>query len=112
MSTERDQAIDQLIGVIGEVDAILQAQSEADSEYFLKVWERSLGDDEIKRIKSGFLKAYRWQHIFSGVEHPRFKALFEGLTTEDHRQRVSETTAPHDLPGCPLCTAQGSMAFA
>jgi len=40
------------------------------------------------------LKAYRWQYIFSGVEHPRFQALLEKLTTADQRQRLTEALKP------------------
>jgi len=50
-------------------------------------------DDEVQRMKDAVLKAYRWQYIFSGVEHPRFQKLYQELTTEDQRQRVSAALA-------------------
>ena len=62
-------------------------------DYFLKLSNRSFIDDEVERIKDGVLKAYRWQYIFSGVEHPRFQKLYNELTTEDQRQRVSAALA-------------------
>lgn len=86
---ERDSAIDELIAIVGDVDAILQNQSAADVDYFLKVCKRSFSDDQVQRLKDGILKAYRWQYIFSGVEHPRFQKLYNELTTEEQRQRVS-----------------------
>jgi len=46
-------------------------------------------DDEIRSLKAGILNAYRWQYIFSGVEHPRFQKLYNELTTEQQRRRVS-----------------------
>ncbi len=47
-----------------------------------------------KMMASGMAEGYRWQYIFSGVEHPRFQALFESLTTEDKRQRINGALAP------------------
>jgi hypothetical protein len=85
---ERDRAVDELIAIVGEVDGILQNQSAADVEYFVKVCDRSFTDDEIQQLNDGVLKAYRWQYIFSGVEHPRFQKLYNELTTEEQRQRV------------------------
>jgi len=90
---ERDHAIDELIAIVADVDGILQNQSAADVDYFTKVCDRSFTDDEVQRIKDGVLKAYRWQYIFSGVEHPRFQKLYNDLTTEDQRQHISAALA-------------------
>jgi len=86
---ERDRAVDELIALVGDVDGILQQQSLADAAYFLNVCGRSFRREEIDRIKAGILRAYRWQYIFSGVGHPRFKAVYESLTTETQRGRVA-----------------------
>ena len=86
---ERDRAVDELIAIVADVDGILQNQSKADVNYFLKLCNRSFTDDEVQRIKDGVLRAYRWQYIFSGVEHPRFQKLYNALTTDEQRQRVS-----------------------
>ena len=56
--------------------------------------DRSFGEEEVERIKASVLKAYRWQYIFSGVEHPRFQALFQSLTTEDQRERINKALSP------------------
>jgi hypothetical protein len=90
---ERDRAVDELIAIVGDVDGILQNQSAADVDYFTKLCDRSFTDDEYQRIKDGVLKAYRWQYIFSGVEHPRFQKLYKELTTEDQRQRIGAALA-------------------
>ena len=92
-ANERDRAIDELIAIVADVDSILQNQSTADVDYFLKLSNRSFTDDELQRIKDGVLGAYRWQYIFSGVEHPRFQKLYNDLTTEEQRQRVSKALA-------------------
>lgn len=91
---ERDRAVDEVIELVGAVDGILQNQSAADVEYFLKVCNRSFSEDEIEYIKAGVLKAYRWQYIFSGVAHERYQALLEDLTTEKQRKRINEALAP------------------
>jgi len=90
---ERDRAVDELIAIVADVDGILQNQSAADVDYFTKVCDRSFTDDEVQHIKDGVLKAYRWQYIFSGVEHPRFQKLYNDLTTEDQRQHISAALA-------------------
>jgi hypothetical protein len=90
---QRDQAIDEVIELVAAVDGILQAQCAADLDYFLKVCKASFNEDEIARIKAVVLKAYRWQYIFSGVEHPRFQKLLIDLTTEDQRQRINTALA-------------------
>ncbi|MGD9054884.1 MAG: hypothetical protein PVJ41_01915 [Desulfobacterales bacterium] len=92
-ATQRDQAIDEVIELIAAVDSILQAQCAADVDYFVKVCEGSFTENEMERLKDGVLKAYRWQYIFSGIEHPRFQKLFVDLTTEDQRQRINTALA-------------------
>ena len=91
---ERDRAVDELIELVGAVDGILQVQSAEDVNYFLTNCNRRFSDGEIRRLKEGVLKAYRWQYIFSGVKHPRFQKLYTELTTEHQRQRVSDALAP------------------
>jgi hypothetical protein len=88
-STERDRAIDELIELVNAVDGILQAQSKADVEYFSKVSGSSLGKAEIDRMKESVLKAYRWQYISSGTEHPRFRAALGNLITEAQGERIN-----------------------
>ena len=90
---QRDRAIDEVIELVAAVDGILQAQCAADVDYFLKICKGSFTEEEIERIKCGVLKAYRWQYIFSGVEHPRFQKLFVDLTTEDQRQKINTALA-------------------
>jgi hypothetical protein len=90
---ERDRAIDELIALVVDVDGLLQNQSKSDVDYFLDLCNRSFTDDELQRIKDGVLGAYRWQYIFSGFEHPRFQKLYQELTNEDQRKRVSAALA-------------------
>ena len=86
---EREQAVTELIELVTDVDGILQAQAVADVEYFSQNCERSFSEDEMKKILTGVLEAYRWQYIFSGTTHHSFTALLNNLTTEAQRQRLS-----------------------
>jgi hypothetical protein len=86
---ERDRAVDELIELVGAVDGLLQAQSKADVDYFLKVRNPLLEKGQIDRIREGVLKAYRWQYIFSGAEHPRFTKVLGGLITENQGKRIN-----------------------
>jgi hypothetical protein len=90
---ERNRAVDELIGLVADVDGILQAQSIADVEYFGRASGASLHSKELDLLRSGVLEAYRWQYIFSGVEHPRYKAALGSLITEPQAQRINEALA-------------------
>jgi hypothetical protein len=87
---QRDQAVTELIELVGDVDGILQAQSAADVEYFSRHCGRPLTAEAQQKILAGVLAAYRWQYIFSGTSHRRFTALFNTLTTEGQRLRLGE----------------------
>jgi hypothetical protein len=92
-AAQRNRAIDEVIELVAAVDGILRAQCRADVDYFLKVSKGSFTENEKERLKDGVLNAYRWQYIFSGVEHPRFQKLFIELTTEDQRQKINTALA-------------------
>jgi hypothetical protein len=62
----------------------------ADVDYFSRNCERSFSEEEMKKILTGVLAAYRWQYIFSGTTHHSFTALLNNLTTEGQRQRLGE----------------------
>ena len=88
--SEREQAVTELIELISDIDGILQSQAAADVEYFFKNSGRSWREEEINKISTEVLGAYRWQYIFSGTSHHRFVALLKDLTTEGQRQRLNE----------------------
>lgn len=91
---DRDKAIEELIDLVGQVDGILQKQSESDCGYFINNTKRSFSDDLMALIKDSFLGAYRLQYIFSGVEHPRFQELLGRLITEKQREHIGRALAP------------------
>jgi hypothetical protein len=92
--TERDAAVDQLIGLVGAVDGILQAQARADADYFVAIAGRAFSDDEAAQVHAGVLKAYRWQYIVSGVMEPRFQKALFSLLNEEQAGRIQRALAP------------------
>jgi len=91
---QRDEAVDDLIELVGAVDGILQAQAEADAHYFVSICDRQFSSDELAALHAGVLKAYRWQYIVSGVQDPRFAKILGELTTEAQRERINAGLAP------------------
>jgi hypothetical protein len=91
---QKDQAVDDLIGLVGAVDGILQAQSDADAEYFLAIAGRRFAGEEEAGIRALLLRAYRWQYIVSGVQHPHFGRLLTSMTTQAQMNRIQAALAP------------------
>jgi hypothetical protein len=90
----RDRAVDDLIGLVGAVDGILQAQAAADVEYFLAIAGRTFDGAERKSIADVVLAAYRWQYIISGVQHLHFGRLLTSMTTSEQMARIQRALAP------------------
>ena len=90
---ERDKAVGDFIALVVAVDDILQAQARADSAYFAATCGRALAAGEAAQVGQHFLKAYRWQYIFSGAGHPRFQRTLKGLITEQQMQRIEAALA-------------------
>jgi len=91
---ERDVAVDDFIALVGAVDGLLQMQAAADVTYFLETCAAPLGPKEIESLGTGVLRAYRWQYILSGAQHPRFGAILTGLITSEQMDRVARALAP------------------
>jgi hypothetical protein len=91
---ERDQAVDDLIALVVAVDGILQAQSAADAEYFGQIAGQDFDAGQRERIAQGLLKAYRWQYIVSGAEHPKFQEVLGNLITPEQGERIANALAP------------------
>jgi len=93
-AAERDQAVGDLIELVGAVDGILQVQSAADAEYFIRICGRRLADAEREQVMSSVLRAYRWQYIVSGVQEPRFVKMLGSLINDAQGQRIGAALAP------------------
>jgi hypothetical protein len=70
------------------VDGILQGQAAADVKYFVANCGRTVSTEEMKSLERQFLKAYRWQYIYSGASHPRFQAILKSLISESQFKRI------------------------
>ncbi|MNF32454.1 hypothetical protein D3C84_132450 [compost metagenome] len=91
---ERDQAVNDLIALVAAVDAILQAQSAADADYFCANVSRPFSVDETAQINACVLGAYRWQYIISGMRQPHFGRLLSRMTTPAQLSRIQTALAP------------------
>ncbi|GEP59450.1 hypothetical protein RSO01_66160 [Reyranella soli] len=85
---ERERAVGEFIDLVVAVDAILQVQAKADAAYFGANCGRKLQPAEAEQVGRHFLKAYRWQYIFSGAGHPRFQGIVKGLIGADQMVRI------------------------
>jgi hypothetical protein len=54
---------------------------------------RDVGEAEAKAVETGFLKAYRWQYIHSGVQHPQFVKVLSSLITDAQGARIRSALA-------------------
>jgi len=91
---ERDAAVEDLIALVGAVDGILQAQAQADAEYFAAGCGRALTEAERRAIGASVLRAYRWQYIVSGVQDPRFAKILGGMIDAEQGARIQQALTP------------------
>ena len=91
---QKEQGVDDLIALVGAVDGILQGQAAADAEYFMQVAGRRFTGDEEAAVRTQVLRAYRWQYIVSGVQHPHFGQLLANMTTATQMSRIQAALAP------------------
>ncbi len=91
---QREQAVTDLIELVAAVDGILQMQSAADVDYFLRVCGRAFDGKQVQQIRDTILKAYRWQYIASGVQDERFQKILGGMITAAHMQRIGAALQP------------------
>jgi len=90
---ERDSAVSDLIDLVVAVDGILQMQAKVDADYFAGNCGRKLSDEEIAASHAGILKAYRWQYILSGVQHPHFAEVLFSLLNKEQAARIEAALA-------------------
>ena len=90
---QRDRAVDEFIELVAAVDGILQIQAKADAGYFAAKCGRGVDEAEARVIEAAFLKAYRWQYIHSGAQHPQFRKVLSSLITVNQGQRIQAALA-------------------
>lgn len=90
---QRDQAVDQLIGLVAAVDGICQMQAKADAGYFVQAAGRTFDMNEQRAIHAATLAAYRWQYILSGVEDARFLEILGTMINAEQGARINAALA-------------------
>ena len=72
---------------------------------------RRFNGEEEAGIRAMVLRAYRWQYIVSGVQHPHFGRLLTSMTTDSQMQRIQSALAPImarlERPACTQLRHQG-----
>lgn len=92
--TQRDRAVDELIGLVGAVDGICRMQAEADAAYFVQAAGRAFDAAQVQAIGATLLAAYRWQYIASGVQDERFLAILGSMIDAQQGARIQAALAP------------------
>jgi hypothetical protein len=54
---------------------------------------RTVAEAEARAIETAFLKAYRWQYIHSGAQHPHFGKVLSSLINQDQGRRIQSALA-------------------
>ena len=85
---EREQAIDELLELGGAIDGLLEQQLDLDLEALQRSIGRTLGEADRLEIRTAQQRAYRWTFIVSGLEHPKFVEMVDGLTS-DGREKIA-----------------------
>ncbi len=93
-AAQRDEAVDQLIGLVGAVDGIVQMQAQADADYFNAVAGRAFDETQRSAVHATLLRAYRWQYITSGVQDARFGELLGSMINAGQGARIQAALAP------------------
>src|SRR5690606_2980617 len=91
----RDRAVNDFIELRRMLDRVLQVQAAADAGYFMRLCERSFGAVQQREIRDGILRAYRWQYIVSGQQHPHFEKLLSDMVDQSQLRRIHEAIQPY-----------------
>ena len=117
---QRDAAVDDLIGLVGAVDGILQVQSTADADYFLLAAGRSFAGSDaeavarhlparvpvaVHRLRRAGRPLQRGpgldDHASAGRAHRRGAGASAGLTAIHRRRPRGRRRAAGNFPGLP-----------
>jgi hypothetical protein len=90
---KRNQAVDDMIALVGAVDGIVCAQAVADVGYFLNAKGATLPEQKVKLLHDQVRRAYRWQYILSGVEEKRFQKVLSSMITGEQMRRIEAALA-------------------
>ena len=85
---EKDQAITDLIELVGAVDGLLQVQTGLDVDNLEKCLGRTFSEQDRTEITDKVLAAKRYTFIESGATHPKFQETFTQVTTPEQQETV------------------------
>jgi hypothetical protein len=85
---QRERGVTDFIELIRTIDRVLQSQAAADAGYFMRLCERTFDEVQQRALREGVLRAYRWQYIVSGLQHPHFEKLLSGMISETQMRRI------------------------
>src|SRR5688572_19818374 len=91
---ERDIAVDDFIALLRLLDEVVRTQSSADAGYFMRLCERTFSPAEQQELRQTMQRAYRWQYIVSGAQHPHFNKMLLGMATRQQMQRIQAALVP------------------
>jgi len=89
----RDAGVDAFIELVFAIDDILQAQAASDAKYFVEAFAWDLSAAQAASVAGCVLRAYRWQYILSGAQHPHFRAVLAELVTPAQAVRIGRALA-------------------
>jgi hypothetical protein len=89
---EIDRAIEEYLQIGGLLDGGLQQQVQFDMESFTRATDREFDDSEREMFIRVQLQALRWTFLGSGMTHPNFLAILEGLR-QGTRAKVEQISA-------------------
>ena len=90
---EREQAIDELLQIGGAVDGLLAQHLDLDIDALERSIGRVLSDTDKNEIRTAQQRAYRWTFLVSGLEHPKFVEIVEGLTVNGRNKIAAAALA-------------------
>lgn len=93
-AAQRDRGVNDLIALMGAMEGIVSAQSDADARYFLANASGRYDPDQRREAGECLLKAYRWQHLMCGVMEPPFQRLLFGAIDLSQVDRISQALRP------------------
>ena len=72
---------------------LIHADPARAADAYLSLAREKVDAAEARAIGAAFLRAYRWQYIHSGAQHPHFGKVLSGLITEKHGKRIQAALA-------------------
>lgn len=91
---ERDEAVTDLIALVGAVDGLVTVQANDDAAYFFQHADKTLDDAQREQVRATFIAAYRWQYIVSGVMRTRFPEILRAMVKDAQLARIEGALAP------------------